>query len=142
MNTNELAEALERAHAALLEDLFKLEEVALSASGDGLVVLRARLDATNTHILQHFAFEEENGYLDAVRKREPRLERAIQQLAEEHRQLRQSIEALVGEARAATSLDPVLREGVRRWIKNIRQHEARENDLVLGAFNQDISPED
>jgi DNA-binding transcriptional ArsR family regulator len=137
-----IAEALSRAHAALLEDLRKLEEAASPGSRDGLAEIRARLGATQAHIAEHFRFEEENGYLDALKKREPRLERTIRQLAEEHRQLAQSLAALVGEARAATSLGDKFREKTREWIERVRQHEHHENDLVQNAFNLDIGAED
>jgi predicted nucleic acid-binding Zn-ribbon protein len=144
MGNNEpsVAEALGRAHAALLEDLRKLEGAALPAFGEGLAELRARLDATRRHITEHFRFEEQNGYMDAVRKREPRLERTIEQLAQEHRELEQSLEALIGESEVVTGLGAAYREKVRRWVEHVRQHEARENDLVLDAFNLDISAED
>jgi hemerythrin-like domain-containing protein len=137
-----VAEALGRAHVALLEDLRQLETATLPASGEGLAGLRARLDATRRHVTEHFRFEEQNGYMDAVRKREPRLERTIQQLAEEHHQLAQALEALIEESRAATSPEAALRDEIRRWVEHVRQHEARENDLVLDAFNVDLSAED
>ena len=82
-----IAEALSRAHDALLNDLEKLWESVDPASGQTLAGLLARLSTTQAHVTEHFRFEEQNGYMDAVRKREPRLERAIQQLAEEHEQL-------------------------------------------------------
>jgi hypothetical protein len=137
-----VAEALGRAHAALLEDLRKLEEVTRPDSGAGLTELRAQLAATRAHVTEHFRFEEQNGYMDAVRKREPRLERTIQQLADEHRQLAQSLEALIEQARAATSLGDSLRDEVREWIERVRRHEIHENDLVQDAFNLDIGAED
>jgi hypothetical protein len=37
---------------------------------------------------------------------------------------------------------PALRQEVRAWIERVRQHEARENDLVQEAFNRDIGTED
>ena len=141
-NKASVAESLERAHAALLEDLRKLEEAAYPASGEVLAELRRRLEATHWHITEHFRFEEQNGYLDAVRKREPRLERAIEQLAQEHRALEQSLKALIREAAAVSRLGAAFREKVRRWVEHVRQHEARENDLVFDAFNLDISAED
>jgi hypothetical protein len=84
---NSFAEALGQAHVALLADLRELEQATRPFSGEGLEELRTRLGAAQAHISEHFRFEEQNGYMDAVRKREPRLERAIQQLAEEHEQL-------------------------------------------------------
>jgi hypothetical protein len=137
-----VAEALRRAHAALLEDLRKLDEAVRAASGEGLTKLTARLGATRTHIAEHFRFEEQNGYMDAVRKREPRLGRTIQRLAEEHRQLAQSLDALIEQARVAMGLDEAFREEVRTWVERVRRHEVRENDLVQDAFNRDVSAED
>jgi hypothetical protein len=137
-----LAEALSRAHAALLEDLTRLEEAARPTSGEGLAELRARLDATRAHLDEHFRFEEHDGYMDAVRKWEPRLERAIQQLAEEHRQLERLLAMLLKDARVATDRDARLQEEVRQWTQAVRQHESRENDLIQTAFNLDIGAED
>jgi len=137
-----VAEALGRAHAALLDDLRQLEEAVRRASGEGVAELRTRLDATRRHIAEHFRFEEQSGYMDAVRKQEPRLARTIDQLADEHGQLAQSLEALIRESAAAKSTGAALRDGVRSWVEHVRQHEARENDLVLDAFNLDLSAED
>jgi hypothetical protein len=137
-----VTEALSRAHAALLEDLRQLEEAVRPAVGEGLAELRARLGATQAHILEHFRFEEQNGYMDAVRQREPRLERAVQELAEEHRRLAQSLDALIRKARAARGLGETVREAVRGWVDSVRRHEARENDLVQEAFSVDIGAED
>jgi hypothetical protein len=139
---NSIAEALGRAHAALLEDLRQLEEATRPAAGEAIGALRARLDATSAHLLKHFGFEEHNGYMDAVRKREPRLEREARHLADEHPELAQSLEVLGGRAQALASLWDSLREEVRSWIERVRRHEARENDLVQDAFNWDIAAED
>src|SRR6516164_2978409 len=91
-----IAEALSRAHDALLNDLGMLCESVDPASGQTPDGLRARLSTTQAHITEHFRFEEQNGYMDKVRKREPRLERIIRELAEEHSQLRSSLEELIG----------------------------------------------
>jgi hypothetical protein len=137
-----VVDGLKKAHAALMEDLHKLEQVVQPTSSATLSEVRARLGATRTHITEHFRFEEENGYMDTVRTREPRLEREVQWLAEEHRELARSLEALVGDAAAAQRLEDRLRHGVTEWIKRVRQHESRENDLFQDAFNLDIGPED
>lgn len=137
-----VAEALSRAHTALLDDLRKLEAAVGPASESGLLELRDRLGATHAHVTEHFRFEEQNGYMDVVRKREPRLERTIQHLAEEHRQLAGSLDSLIGEANKSTSLGELLRNEVREWIERVRLHESRENDLIQDAFNLDIGAED
>jgi hypothetical protein len=144
MGTTEtvIAEALHKAHVALLDDLQQLEEAVRPPSKEGLPELRARLGAAHHHVTAHFRFEEHNGYMTAVRKREPRLERTIQQLAEEHGKLRASLEAIVASAQAAARLDDALRAAVQEWIGCMRLHEARENNLVQGVFNLDIGAED
>jgi hypothetical protein len=135
-------EALHRAHAALLKDLGTLEEVARPTSVKGLAKLRTRLRATRAHITKHFRFEEQEGYMDAVRKREPRLERTIRQLAEEHHELAQSLEALIGDVEGATRVEGKFCDHIRSWVERVRRHERRENGLVQNAFGLDIGAED
>ena len=137
-----IAESLSRAHQALGKDLRRLEDSVHRTSDQGIPIIRAILDATRTHILEHFRFEEEKGYMDKVRKREPRLERVIDQLASEHRQLAQALDALIEKTKQASTLDLDLREKTREWIAAVRQHEAREDELVQNSFNLDISAED
>jgi hypothetical protein len=137
-----VGEAFGRAHAKLLTDLRQLEKAVLSESGQGLMHLHARLARTYNDVAAHFRFEEQDGYMAAVRKREPRLERAIQELAGEHAQLSESLNVLMVKARVATTLDDELRQQLRAWVERVREHEARENQLVQGAFNLDIAGED
>jgi hypothetical protein len=144
---NAVGEALRKAHGALLADLRELEQAVRPTSlagqpGKSLAELRARLGATHAHVTEHFRFEEQDGYMEVVRKREPRLERTIEQLADEHRRLRESLDALIAEAKAAKDLGESLREKILAWIERVRQHEIRENKLVQTTFNLDIIGED
>src|SRR5215470_5650944 len=75
-----IVDALGRAHTSLQKDLRELEEAGHTASEKGLPGLRSRLEATRRHLVEHFRFEEQGGYMDAVRKREPRLGRVIDEL--------------------------------------------------------------
>jgi len=137
-----ISEDVKRVHSVLVEDLRSLEEAAQPTSGEGLTALRSRLRTARGHLAEHFRFEEQNGYMDAIRKREPRLERPIQQLSEEHRQLARILDSLVGEASAAATLDHGLRAGVQVWIERVRHHEIRENKLVQDTFDLDIGAKD
>src|SRR5262249_33266622 len=119
-----------------------LEQSVNSTAGQDISKIRVQLDVTQTHILEHFRFEEQKGYMDKVRKREPRFERTIEQLAKEHRQLAQSLEDLISEVNKAGSLNLRCLESVKKWIAAVRKHEAREDELVQEAFNLDISAED
>ncbi len=138
-NDMSVAETLTQAHAALSEQLRLLDEAALAA---GVVELRNRLGSTQTHLVEHFRLEEQNGYMGAVRERAPRLERAIEQLALEHHELARSLQALIAQSKAATSVDDPFRQQIREWIKRVRRHEAHENDVLQDAFNLDIGAED
>jgi hypothetical protein len=137
-----IAEAINHAHTALLRDLKALEVVARRASTDGLETLRARLETTRAHLVEHFRFEEEDGYMDAVRKLEPRLARAVDQLAEEHRQLLDSLDALRTEIATLPGANEAVATKVAAWVQKVRKHEARENHLVQDAFGLDIGTED
>jgi hypothetical protein len=102
----------------------------------------ACLDGLQVHLREHFRFEEKDGYMEAVRQRQPHRDREIAQLLEEHRQLAQSLDALRLDMRVADGLSDSLRESVRAWVERVRHHEAHENRLVQEAFNLDISAED
>ena len=137
-----IAKAINRAHTALLRDLKALEVIARRASTSGPEALRARLEAMRAHIIEHFRFEEEDGYMDAVRRLEPRLERAIEQLAEEHRQLLDSLDALRTEIATLPSANEAVATKVSAWVQKLQKHEARENHLMQDAFGLDIGTTD
>jgi hypothetical protein len=137
-----VAEAISRAHAALLKDLIALEVAGRSPPKNGLEKLRTRLEKTRAHLVEHFRFEEENGYMDAVRGLEPRLGRIVDQLAEEHRQLLDSLDALKREAESGPRAIETIGAKVSAWVKKVQQHEARENHLVQDAFGLDIGTKD
>jgi hypothetical protein len=80
--------------------------------------------------------------MDAVRKQEPRLEHAVQILIHEHRQLVESLDTLIDEVEARARLDDAVRQKVLRWIKHVREHETRENELLEDAFVEDLGAGD
>jgi hypothetical protein len=93
------AEKIGRAHASLLEDLRKLEQSLHAGGRLSTPDVRSQLAATHSHITNHFAFEEQNGWMDSVRRQEPRLDHAIQSLRAEHHELVQSLDTLIEEAK-------------------------------------------
>jgi len=135
-------EALGGAHKALLENLRMLETAAGQSSIQNAAELKARLDQIQKHISDHFQLEEQDGYMDAVLKRDPHRERTVAELLQEHRDMGQTLEALVEEAGAAKALDKSFGDRVRTWIHRVRDHESRENLLVQEVFNMDIAAED
>jgi hemerythrin-like domain-containing protein len=137
-----LADVLSRAHQELREDLRDLEKAVDLASREAPAQMVTRLDGLRKHLTEHFRLEEDNGYLDSVRQRQPSRGREIDVLKEEHRQLALALDALLGEAREAGNLGDAFAEKVRAWVEQVRRHESHENRLVQEAFNQDISAED
>lgn len=137
-----LADDLRKAHRVLMRDLRHIEE--MLCAGDRVLPaeLRYRLTELRAHVSEHFRFEEEDGYMEAVLEREPSLERTVRQLREEHGRLARSLETLIEEAGRTGSLDEAYREQVWSWIRDIRHHEAMENRFVQDAFNQDADAED
>jgi hypothetical protein len=128
------AEALLQAHTDLLGDVREVQEGVHSESGKGPAELRACLEKVRAHILSHFAFEEQGGYMAAVLKEEPRLAPETQELLRDHGQLAQELDALIEEAAASRTLGIALRDKVLGWIRHVRHHEARENSLVQEAY--------
>src|SRR5947209_5416383 len=123
VTTEAVVEAFRQAHVALEKDLQRLAEAAGPESSVSVTELTHRLETTRAHLLQHFRFEERNGYMDAVRKREPRLEHTVRELAEEHRQLAESLERLLGQTRLDGDAVEAVRPGIRQWLAEVQAHE-------------------
>src|SRR5215467_7720996 len=100
MGTSEqsFAEALHQAHTDLFRDIQQLEEAVHSGSQKDPTTLGAHLRKVQTHLTEHFQFEEQGGYMAPLLKEEPRFAQVVKELLDEHRQLAQSIEALIREA--------------------------------------------
>ena len=136
METSEktFAEALHEAHADLFRDLLQLDESVRLGSGEGQSELSARLEKLRTHLIDHFRFEEQDGYMAPLLKEEPRIGPVVQELLDEHRQLAEALDALLHEVSAVQSLREGFPERVRAWVKHVRQHESRENSLVQEVY--------
>ena len=136
------SEALARAHAALREELNGLEGAAHAPAEVLPLELRNDLERVRACLLEHFRFEEANGYMNHVLRRAPNLERTAEQLRQEHWALAQALDALLEEASHPRLAGPVLRDRVLVWLEQVRAHESRENLLAEEAFNRDLTAED
>ncbi len=135
-------ETSSEAQHRLMEDLGRLDETVHQNAETTLTALRTCLGRTYTHLCQHFRLKEYDGFLDDLQEREPRFGRIAQELFAEHRQLRQSLDSLHGEAVVAVRVDDALRGKVRQWIAALRRHETREDDLIQDAVDLDIAGQD
>jgi hemerythrin-like domain-containing protein len=136
MNTPErsFVDALHDAHTALLRDLQELEKAVAPTSSEGPAELGIRLGKVQTHLADHFRFEEEGGYMAPVLKEEPRLSGRIQELLAEHSQMAQTLEAIIEEVSRGPTVQDASRQKVHAWLGKVRHHETRENDLVQEAY--------
>jgi len=137
--TIDLAERLRRAHTDLLADL---QQLGSETAELGLASVRTNLLKARHDLVNHFELEEEHGYLDEVRKREPCLEQTLRKLAGEHRKLLQKLDDILAEMEyPQPALEPLQRQ-VRLWVHDVRGHEIRENDLIQDAFVHDLGAGD
>ena len=132
-------ERLRQAHAELLADLQLLSS---GTSGLGLPALRTSLLKARQDLKNHFGLEEENGYLDEVRKREPCLEQTLTKLVGEHSKLLKQLDDILARLEYPQPEINELQRQVRLWIHDVRGHELRENDLIQDAFVHDLGSGD
>jgi len=135
-------DALLRAHRDLLKDLREVGEANRATSPECPAGLVACLEGARADIVEHFRFEEENGYMASVLQAQPHLERAVRHLHDEHAQLLRALDQLIARTRSAPTLTDDLRSEVSAWLASVRRHERSENVLVQDAFNLDLGTED
>ena len=139
------AEELGHEHASLLKQLEELERMTVGNTVPAVGVLVEALRAVRAALHRHFLFEEKGGYMNHVLAHAPHLHRRTEELLAEHHHLGRAIEELIGAAVAAPSGRPIpseVGEHVRKWVKLVRGHEARENQLVMEACCGDVGEED
>jgi hypothetical protein len=136
-----LAETLRLAHAALLRDLRGLEAAARMDGETSRAEMGMRLRRTRAHLTDHFRFEEQNGYLDTVLRRDPHRKRTVERLHDDHRRLGEELDGLLEESAEHGPSAPLLAK-VLTWVESVRDHETRENALVQDAFNVETAAED
>jgi hypothetical protein len=136
---------LSQEHDSLLGQLSHVQEAFHEPTRGSASTLADRLQALKTSLLRHFFFEEQGGYMSQVLEQAPHLYRSAQELLAEHHRLGLELDALI-ESAIAVPLDrlpPVaLQQRVEQWMLLVRQHEARENQLIQGTCNQDLGTDD
>jgi hemerythrin-like domain-containing protein len=132
--SNAFVEALYEEHADLLRELQELEKAVAASSREGPGELSRRLENIQTHLSDHFRFEEAEGYMAPVLKEEPRFAPAVEKLLAEHGQLAQTLNAILQDVYRARGVQDVPRERIRVWVGQVRHHESRENSLVQEVY--------
>jgi len=125
-----------------MENLHKLEKAVRPEAGTSMDEIRNCLEPTYTHLTEHFRLEEKDGFLDDLRRCNPRFERITLELFNEHRDLMWSINEIRGEILTESRVNEDLREKIQTWIGQVRRHERRETDLIQEAVDTDIGTKD
>ncbi len=141
-SNSSVSKDLQEAHVALDNDLRELENALHATPTDGRAEVVRRLARVRLTLIEHFRFEEHNGYMTGVLKREPNLDQTVRGLLKEHQQFAHSLDDIITEARSRANLEESLLEKIRDWLKRIHHHESRENQLVQDVYARDTAAED
>src|SRR5260221_10274250 len=124
-----LADDLIAAHAVLMQDLGDLKQIARNAARGGAALSCDRLTAVREHLARHFRCEEKNGYLtEAVKKRQPNIDREVAQLRADHQRLLASLADLIKESKTEAARAQGWPAKIEGWIDAVEAHEKRENE--------------
>jgi hypothetical protein len=123
-------DALQQEHADIFRNLQKLDESLAPVSPTELC---SRLGEVRGQVTDHFRFEEEGGYMAPLLKEEPRFGAQVADLLAEHRQMSDTLDAIIRDLQAASGSE-VPCDRVRAWMKQMRHHESKENSLVQEAY--------
>ena len=129
-------------HEPLRKHLRQLEDALRATSALSPQKLGVQLAGLRGHLIEHFSLEEQNGWKDAVLTQDPRLEHAVGALIDEHKRLLQALNTLIDKSEIISAVDATICEKVLRWIHRVRDHEAREDDLLDSAFVEDLGAGD
>jgi len=99
------------------------------------------LDELRAHLHQHFAKEEEGGYLEQALAAAPRYHEQAEALLRQHGSMLQQMDQIAATAKGATAAENRWRElpvQVRELLQSLIAHETAENQIVQHALNTGI----
>jgi hemerythrin-like domain-containing protein len=104
--------------------------------------LLENLSSLREHLERHFEFEETGGFMEEVLKALPNISREVESLRRDHQVLAYEINDLYKRAeRLILDNGPSSREigaDIKHFLHSLREHERKENELVLHVFLDDV----
>jgi hemerythrin-like domain-containing protein len=128
--------------AALVEQLRIFDRQVAEASPQDLASIAELLNHMRSALRDHFHHEEHDGPFAVLLTEQPRFEHAIHRLIAEHRELEDSLEALIDMAATLAALDDGFKKKVESWIHRVRRHEMDEDDILPEAYGTDLGAAD
>jgi hypothetical protein len=111
---------------------------AAAADAESIRNLAVRIDSFRERLEEHFASEEEGGWLQGVLDALPQAESDVRRIRNQHARV---LEALDGARRVARSGDlgvaAALKDDLTRLLAGLREHEREEDALARRALRQD-----
>ena len=131
--SQETRDAIHREHESLRSLLSRIEGTSQLAD---LVPLVAEL---RRELEEHFATEERpEGLHAAIQDRDPRYERALHVILDEHREFLAVAEDVLGRARNCLEAKEAILRDVLRLSNRLHDHEARETELLADSHYTDL----
>lgn len=104
-----------------------------------------QLNEFRAHLSKHFGLEEQGGYLESVTLESPALSTEVSRLQHQHEEIVHILDSIYGELGAITENDHVLIEDfccrVQNLLRYIKDHEEREDLMIVSVFNNDLGHE-
>ena len=101
--------------------------------------ITSTLRSLRLRLNQHFYLEEAFGYFEEELSDQPWLGGAVQRLRDEHESLSGKMDHIVCQSLARPRADVhQLRADFADFLVCLRQHEQRENELIMTAFNDEV----
>lgn len=103
--------------------------------------LGVRLAAIRDVLTQHFAAEEEGGYLSAALKAAPQFTKQADNLRRQHGDFLEDLEEMVERLTATPALYASWAEACQEFdefLTRLRTHEHAENEIAQSAFENDV----
>lgn len=137
----QIYDEIRREHEHLRELLGNLHQ-ALIERREAANKLSEMMTSLQEHVRVHFHEEEEGGFFSEVTAQAPRMSDRADELKNEHVDLGAMVVELVTIANEENELCKSLDTKFHDFSRALMQHESKENELLLDAYEDDIGSAD
>ncbi|MCP4195323.1 MAG: hypothetical protein GY768_32385 [Planctomycetaceae bacterium] len=130
-----------RKNHAIIDELMETVKQTLEEGQSGATEVGQLLNQLQTHVTARFQEEVDNDLFNSLTAMAPRLQHAIDLLRQEHEQLSQQLLTLC----AGPPSEPLstkdweaLKQTFQKFSVLYKDHETREQDLILEAYDDDL----
>ncbi len=103
--------------------------------------IRTELRSLSRALAEHFAREEQGGYLAFVIERSPWLAVRVQILGSQHAEIRAALAGLI-EVASDPDRSADLADGMRRFMERMHAHERAETEIIQECLYDDLAGSD